>query len=53
MRVEVVYYSEMGEGNTIVAILDPSINGEEYINNLNEKVEPYNRDIEEFQAKKS
>lgn len=53
MGVEAIFYSELGEGIRIVAILDPSINGKEYVKSMNEKIEPYNIDIKEFEVKKS
>lgn len=52
-RREVVYYSEIGEGMSIECILDPSIDGKEYVERLNRNIEPYNRDIDEYIAKKS
>jgi hypothetical protein len=50
-RIEGVSYSEPGEGEFIVCVLDPSINGEEYVKDLNDSIEEYNKDVELFESK--
>lgn len=51
-RINAVYFSELGENDVVLCILDPSIDGKEYVKSLNEKIEPYNKDIEAYRTKR-
>lgn len=51
-KIQAVGYSEIGE-YAIHCILSPEINGEEYVKNLNSKIEEYNKDVEVLNAKES
>ncbi len=50
-RIEAVIYSEPGEGEFIVCVLDPSIDGKEYVKSMNDSIEEYNKDVESFEEK--
>jgi hypothetical protein len=50
-RIEAISYSEPGEGEFIVCVLDPSIDGKEYVKSMNDSVEEYNKDVESFEEK--
>jgi len=50
-RIEAVTYSEPYEDEFIVCVLDPSINGEEYVKSMNDSIEEYNKDVESFEEK--
>jgi hypothetical protein len=49
-KIEGVRYNEPCESFTL-CILDPSINGEEYVKDLNDSIEDYNKDVEIFEEK--
>lgn len=47
-RIQAVAYSEPGEGEFIICVLDPSIDGEKYVKSLNDDIVLYNQDVETF-----
>lgn len=47
-RIQAVACSEPGEGEFIICILDPSIDGEKYVKRLNDDMVLYNEDVEVF-----
>ena len=50
-RIEGVCYSEPGEGEFIVCVLDPSIDGEKYVKDMNDSIDEYHKDVEIFESK--
>jgi len=48
VEINAVFY-DSPEGAYVYCVLDPSIDGEEYVKNLNERAAEYNKDVEKYQ----
>jgi hypothetical protein len=50
-KIKAVIYSELGEGDTVVCVLDPSVDAEKYVKQMNDDIPEFNKDVDIINSK--